>query len=64
MADEGDEYPEIDTGDLIIEIFLKKHKDLIRKGADLVYKCEISLLEALTGVSIAITHLDGRCILI
>ena len=45
MADEGDEYPEIDTGDLIIEIFLKKHKDFIRKGADLVYKCEISLLE-------------------
>ena len=64
MADEGDEYPEIDTGDLIIEIFLKKHKDFIRKGADLVYKCEISLLEALTGVSIAITHLDGRRILI
>ena len=64
MADEGDEYPEIETGDLMIEIFLKKHKDFIRKGADLVYKCEISLLEALTGVKIAITHLDGRRILI
>ena len=41
-----------------------EHKDFIRKGADLVYKCEISLLEALTGVKIAITHLDGRRILI
>ena len=64
MAGEGDEEPDIETGDLIIEIFLDKHKDFIRKGADLVYKCEISLLEALTGVKIAITHLDGRRILI
>ena len=64
MADEGDEYPEVETGDLVIEIFLKKHKDFIRKGADLIYKCEISLLEALTGVKFAITHLDGRRILI
>ena len=64
MAEEGDEYPDVETGDLIIEIFLKKHKDFIRKGADLVYKCEISLLEALTGVKFAITHLDGRRILI
>ena len=64
MACEGDEYPEVETGDLIIEIFLQKHKDFIRKGADLLYKCEISLLEALTGVTLAITHLDGRRILI
>ena len=61
---EGDEFPEIETGDLIIEIYLDKHKDFIRKGADLFYKCEISLLEALTGLKIAITHLDGRRILI
>jgi DnaJ family protein A protein 2 len=64
MGGEGDEYPEIETGDLVVEIFLDKHKDFIRKGADLVYKTEISLLEALTGVKIAITHLDGRRILI
>jgi len=64
MACEGDEYPEVETGDLIIEIFLQKHKDFIRKGADLLYKCEISLLEALTVVTLAITHLDGRRILI
>ena len=64
MACEGDEFPEVETGDLIIEIFLNKHKTFIRKGADLIYKCEISLLEALTGVKFAITHLDGRRILI
>ena len=43
---------------------MDKHRDFIRKVADLIYKCEISLLEALTGVKIAITHLDGRRILI
>ena len=64
MGGEGDEYPEIETGDLVVEVFLDKHKDFIRRGADLVYKTEISLLEALTGVKIAITHLDGRRILI
>ena len=64
LKEEGDEFPEIETGDLIVEIFLDKHKDFIRKGADLIYKCEISLLEALTGLKIAITHLDGRRILI
>ena len=61
---EGDEYPDVEAGDLIVEIYLEKHKDFIRKGADLIYKCEISLLEALTGLKIAITHLDGRRILI
>ena len=64
LSGEGDEYPDIETGDLVVEIFLEKHKDFIRKGADLIYKTEISLLEALTGVKIAITHLDGRRILI
>jgi len=64
FVNEGDEYPEIDTGDLFVEIFLEKHKDFIRKGADLVYKIEISLVQALTGVSFILTHLDGRKILI
>jgi DnaJ-class molecular chaperone len=61
---EGDEYPEVDTGDLIIEIFIEKHKDFIRKGADLIYKTEITLLQALTGFSFIINHLNGKKILI
>ena len=61
---EGDEYPEIDTGDIHVEIFIEKDNTFIRKGADLVYKSEISLLQALTGLSFVITHLDGRKILI
>ena len=64
MSNEGDEFPGRKTGDLVIEIFLEKHKDFIRKGADLLYECKISLLEALNGVKFAINHLNGKRILI
>lgn len=64
FAGEGDEYPEIETGDLYVEIYIEKDPNFIRKGADLVYKVEISLLQALTGLSFVVTHLDGRKILI
>ena len=64
MSNEGDEYPGYETGDLVVEIILQKHKDFIRKGADIFYNCKITLLESLTGVKIAINHLDGRRILI
>ena len=64
LNEEGDQYPEVENGDLIIEIFLDKHRDFIRKGADLIYKCEISLLEALIGFKTVITHLDGRKIIV
>ena len=60
---EGDEFPGKETGNLIIEIFLQKHKDFIRKGADLLYECKISLLEAINGVKL-VNHLNGRRILI
>lgn len=62
--DEGDEYPEIETGDLYVEVYIEKDQNFIRKGADLVYKLEISLLQALTGLSFVVTHLDGRKILV
>ena len=64
MEKEGDEDLNIETGDLTVEIILEKHKDFTRKGADLFYKCEISLLEALTGVKFIINHLNGKKILI
>jgi DnaJ family protein A protein 2 len=57
---EGDEYPEVETGDVVVEILITSHKQFIRKGADLYYKKEISLFEALTGVSFIMTHLDGK----
>ena len=50
FSNEGDEFPAKKTGDLVIEIFLLKHKNFIRKGADLLYEYKISLLEAINGV--------------
>jgi DnaJ family protein A protein 2 len=38
----------------------KPHKVFKRKGADLFMEKEITLVEALTGLDFAFTHLDGR----
>ena len=61
---ESDEQPGYDPGDVIIEIRIKKHKIFERSGADLTMKADISLLEALTGFQLQITHLDGRKVFI
>ena len=57
---EGDEYPEAEAGDVIIQIKEKKHKTFLRKGADLFMEKEITLIEALTGLDFVLTHLDNR----
>ena len=57
---ESDEIPGVEPGDAIVEIIVKEHQKYLRKGADLIYTANISLLEALTGFNIAIEHLDGR----
>lgn len=43
-----------------MRIQIKKHKLFTRKGADLVIIKNIDLLEALTGVTYKIGHLDGK----
>jgi DnaJ homolog subfamily A member 2 len=57
---EGDEVPDVEPGDVIVQIREKKHKLFSRKGADLYMEKEISLIEALTGLEFVITHLDGK----
>lgn len=57
---EGDCVPDVEPGDLIAVIKIKEHKLFKRKGADLLIEKEISLLDALTGIDMTITHLDGR----
>ena len=52
--------PGIIPGDVYIRVQIKKHKDFIRKGADLAIIKHISLLEAISGVTMEITHLDGQ----
>jgi len=61
---EGDMIPDVEAGDIFVEIFLEKHKHFVRKGADLIYKAQISLLQSLTGFQLVVTHLDGRHILV
>lgn len=47
------------AGDLFIKVNIEPHKTFERKGADLYYKKNISLYEALTGTVFQIDHLDG-----
>jgi len=64
FSGESDEFPDVEAGDVIIELQQEKHKKFLRKGADLVYTIDISLLEALTGFKLILEHLDARKILL
>lgn len=52
------------AGDVYVRINLLTHEVFERRGADLIHHKEITLLEALTGVTTTIHHLDGKDYLI
>lgn len=56
----GNEYPNAETGDVVFVIEQIEHPHFKRRGNDLIIHKSITLLQALTGVSFAIRHLDGR----
>merc|ERR1711935_308898 len=56
---EGDEKEGYDAGDIIFILRENKHKEYKRKGNDLIYTCEISLYDALTGGQVQIPLLNG-----
>mmetsp|Transcript_12138 Transcript_12138/g.10975 ORF Transcript_12138/g.10975 Transcript_12138/m.10975 type:complete len:434 (-) Transcript_12138:132-1433(-) len=60
FSGEADEIPGTIPGDVIIVINEKEHDVFKRKGADLVYTCDLTLSEALCGFVRTLTHLDGR----
>jgi len=64
----GDEIPDGTAGDvhIILEVQEETHvpESIKRKGCDLYVKRKISLVEALCGFTLDITHLDGRKLLI
>lgn len=62
ISGEGDCVPDVDPGDVIVVVGVRKNKIFTRKGADLYMDKKITLLEALTGVNFTIMHLDGRII--
>lgn len=60
----ADEQPGMDAGDVHFVVQEKEHPEFKRKNADLFIKRKITLLEALTGANLEVTHLDGRKLLI
>lgn len=62
MTGEAHEAPGVMAGDLHVRFSIQKHRVFERKGADLFMTKKISLLEALTGFTFAVEHLDGRSI--
>jgi hypothetical protein len=60
----ADEHPDADTGDVIFVLKQQEHALFKRRGADLFIERDISLVEALCGFEMEITHLDGRKLLI
>jgi len=63
---EADEYPGVTPGDIVIILTEKNEKNpkFSRKESDLIYKKTLTLAEALTGFKFALTHLDGRVLVI
>jgi len=57
---EADEAPNTVPGDVIFTLQEREHDRFKRKGADLVTTLNITLSEALCGLTRTVTHLDGR----
>merc|ERR1719440_495330 len=60
----ADEHPDADTGDVNFVLKQQEHEVFKRRGADLFIERDISLVEALCGFEMELTHLDGRKLLI
>jgi len=64
FANEADELPGLEAGDIVFVVVEKKHAEFIRKGNELYMEMTIPLVEALTGFSTTIKHLDDRVLLV
>jgi DnaJ family protein A protein 2 len=60
FSGESDQAPGAEPGDIIFIIKQKEHEKFKRVGNDLFMDHTITLLDALGGTSLAVTHLDGR----
>ena len=60
MRGEAGYSPGAESGDIVFVVECKQHDVFQRNGDDLVMVKDIPLVEALTGVSFTVRHLDGR----
>lgn len=60
FENEGDEAPNMRPGDVQFVISERKHDQFLRDGHDLVKTVQITLKQALMGVCVNVTTLDGR----
>ena len=60
FPDKGNHEPGVTPADLIFVVDEKPHAIFKRDGNDPVVNQKISLLEALTGITLSLTTLDGR----
>ena len=56
--------PDTTPGDVVVVLQQQEHATFRRDGANLFHKHSLTLLEALTGFSFPLPHLDGRTLLI
>ena len=61
---EGDHEPEMEPGDVIIQLQEKEHEIFQRHGKDMAMKLDLSLREAVCGFKKAVTTLDNRTIIL
>lgn len=62
---EGDQHPDANVyGDLIVKLKCKSHDNFVLENNNLIYKMNISLIEALCGFKFNIFHLDNRILLL
>jgi hypothetical protein len=64
FQEKSDEHPGVTPGDVIFVLNEQPHPVFKRKGADLYIEKKISLVEALCGFEMEITHLDGRVLIV
>lgn len=57
---EGDETFSLAASDIVFHLKEIKHKHFRRQGADLIYRCSIDLVDALTNTNINVPTIDGR----
>lgn len=64
FTEQGDQSPDVASGDVIFVLLLEPHETFERHGNDLHMTKTISLTEALCGFQMILRQLDGRSLLV